>query len=662
MGQQSKTDSTRYKKKRRTITQIMPIITSGAQEFHLSHEEEDKLNEFQTITNFPEDEIPNIIKLLQNNGWNLEISLSRYFDNDWKESLNAPPVPSHPLASPPLPVDDNLNQALPLRPAANDFNPFPFIPQLRLISKLPLGFKEKYRMIGLQPTAKSSLSSTNPLIFMLMILPNLIFKLGSFIWSLLTMGLFKGKEEKANNVIGEGKYRICSIPKNPQYVEFNEIQKNKLKMIVDDFTALADEKKDNNSSLICWDLSFNEFLDVCKNEFKFGLIVLVGDLLGKTEEENEKLEGIEEISVDNESQQIDMNSQLFVDKILNDERIVQLLRSHSDDLIVYFGSVVELETWLIAKQLNLKYTPECLLIGNVMNGNGNVTKLSILSKLKVTTVKRFTKSFNSAVAKYQPELVISRNEKNELDLARQIKLSQEEAYENSLKQDQLKEQQKEMERQTMELMKRKEEMMKIEESYKHVKWLHSCLQILEDDYSKKPEGSEPQKMATLQIRTSQGTRLVRKFDSRATLHDIYINIGCHLFLDNHSLDLNEWTKSIVDKIKNLSDNDTVLCFKDREIIEDEIIDDANELRAIINEELIKWESQLIGNSEMHGDMETFELDFDFELVSPFPRFIVPTDKNMTVKEVTQLWPNGSLLVEKIAAAEEDEEEEEELEN
>ena len=49
----------------------MPIINHAGEEFHLSHEEEEKLNNFQGITNFPEDDLPLVIKLLQNHGWKL---------------------------------------------------------------------------------------------------------------------------------------------------------------------------------------------------------------------------------------------------------------------------------------------------------------------------------------------------------------------------------------------------------------------------------------------------------------------------------------------------------------------------------------------------------------------------------------------------------------
>ena len=242
-----------------------------------------------------------------------------------------------------------------------------------------------------------------------------------------------------------------------------------------------------------------------------------------------------------------------------------------------------------------KYTPECFIVGNVINGDGNVNKLSLLSRIKVNSSKRFQTTLKAVFDRFRPDMVVSRTERNELELARKIRQSQEEAYQNSLRKDQIKEQEKTIIREEKRLQELEEKMKKIKETYGKLKWLNECLLILEGDKNdllNSSSHSTEVKMATLQIRTAQGKRLIKKFDSQTTLHDIYINIGCHLFLNNHSLDIKEWSESIVDKIKELSEDGDVLCFADRDIVEEELISDTAEIKPIIQEELMKWETEM----------------------------------------------------------------------
>ncbi|CAL9737896.1 UBX domain-containing protein 2 [Monosporozyma servazzii] len=641
----------------------MPTITTADKEYHLSHEEEDKLNQFQAVTDFPEEELSLIIKLLRNHGWNLEAALSRYFDGNWKDNIGdvaspSPtimPIPSpsspRPTVSPTLPPYElsRSNSVTPLFQTRN------LIPSLPIINRLPADYKSKFQMVGLNNGKTQFVTHNKELldntqntqnIFYLIVLfiPHSIVKIFSILWSMISKVVHYGNGTGRIN-----KPKIFRLPKCPSQAE-NQIDLDSL--ITKQSKNGNDDITLSNVKEIVGDVHerkpFNELLDICEREFKFLLVILLGDL-----------EDIENN---------DINSKKFLNYVLGDDGVMRILRDYKENLLVYVGSVTEIEPWLVAKQLHVKYTPECFMIGNVLNSNGSVNgtiKLSVLNKLKITAPRRLQNSLKNVFDRYNGELVVSRTEKEDLRIAREIKHLQEQAYEESLLKDQLKEEQKQLKLQEMEKIKMEEitrqTQLKLKETYKHLNWLSNCIDILKEDVENYFGNSqqhannamEKGKYTTLQFRTSKGNRIIRKFVKDATLHSIYVNIGCHLYLQNNSLDTEEWTQSIVKKIQELGSDDSVLCFKDTELLMDEI--DTVGLDALIEEELTRLGK--LRDETGSRDTKPFEIEFNFELVSPFPRYRVPVEENVTVKEVSQLWPNGSLLVEDIIEEEEEDDDE-----
>lgn len=622
----------------------MPTITAENQEFHLSHEEEDKLNQFQSITNFPEADLPLIIRFLQNHSWNLEPALSRYFDDNWKESLSRlsadsvrtesnvmdiptgrTPSPSPPPRIPALAPRLEPNMLQQLQSARN------MVPSLPLVKKLPDNFRDRFKVVGLNHTDTIS-NSTNPLYIILLLLPKLLFKLVEFIFSIFTTGILNNS---SNN---RKKNKVCRVPKLP-ILEEDPINIDNISASKHDNGASAEKIKE---ILKGPRLSFNEALRQCEEQFKFLLIIMVGDVSSDVVDPDSK---VKEIGKD----MVDHNSKKLLTNILSDNGVLKVLDDYKDDVIIYLGSVLELEPWLVARDLNVKYTPECILVGNVLNSNGSMngtTRLSTLSKLRINSSRMFQNSLKVSIERYYSELIVSRTDKEELRFAREIKELQEQAYQDSLRKDRIKEKDRKIEAEKKAIEEKlrleREQHVKLNATLQNLKWLELCLDILNSDIDKATDTAN--KTATLQIRTSSGTRILKKFASEMTLHSVYCNVGCHLYLKNNSLDLDRWNKSIVLKIKELMENESVLCFKDTEIIEDEL--DLLGLKKIIEDEIQKWEAD---------DYNDFVLSFDFELVSPFPRYKLPSDKHTHVREVSQIWPNGSLLVEDIVESDSDDE-------
>ncbi|AMD21642.1 HFL214Wp [Eremothecium sinecaudum] len=596
----------------------MPVIRSGNQEFHLQHSEEEKLNQFQAVTTFPDDELPLIITLLQNHSWNLEPALSRYFDGDWKDNLSSQRIPSRDEHSSFTHISRGLGSQSSMAFMANDQS---FVPSLPVVTALPQNYKEKFQLVGLQPD-KSKFNS-NPILLILMLLPSFLVKLGinicTFLWQVITFGYGAG--------LSSGSQKVSIFP--TKFVGPERSVEDEITAILGDESQELLRLKTNSS--------YNAALKDCESKFKFLLIIILGDLTGET---------------------TDLNSQRFVKNILAERSTLEFLNEKKDELTIYLGTVYDKESWSVGKHMGVKYTPECYLVANVLNSNSSASsssltstpKMSVVGDIRIQSLKRFQRSLKFHMDKYTPELVVSRTEREELELERKIKQLQDEAYEESLRQDQIKEEKRRLEQEEIKLAKILREQVKYNakahNTLRHLFWLKASLLNLVE----KPQKNEnkaattSEKPAILQIRTSDGKRMVKTFPGSTPLRDLYVDIGCHLFLGEFSEDPTVLLKRLTDKLLAAASNNELLCFKSNS---DQDLSTIESIKLLLTEEYSKWDNS------GRDDQEQCESFIDFELVSSFPRYKIPLDNTLKIEGVSQIWPNGSLLVEYV-----DEEEEE----
>ena len=146
-------------------------------------------------------------------------------------------------------------------------------------------------------------------------------------------------------------------------------------------------------------------------------------------------------------------------------------------------------------------------------------------------------------------------------------------------------------------------------------------------------------------------RQIKKYSSSASLYSIYVSVGSHLYLNETDTDIHKIASAIQSKIHKLHEDNSVLCFKEDCFVEDEMLQKSGEeLTKSVEGELDNWKDLNGGESE---------IEFNFELVSPFPRYNVPIDKETAIVDCSQLWPNGNLLVEFFKEESDDEESDEE---
>lgn len=584
----------------------MPVIEHESQQFELSHMEEQKLNEFQMITSFPGEELPNVIKLLKNHSWQLEHALGRYFDGNWKDNLELAP------AEPPLAqqehqtnIDEIHAQMAPnfMMPHSN------LIPKLPIINRLPHDYKEKFQIVGLNNSKDHNAYSGNAVLVILMFLPNIILKVGiqvlSWIGLLLSYGL-------GLNLHRDKLAKAFEIPDRPNLERSpEEIKKDIYEVLGESAEGLLSLRSER---------SFNEIYDDCEANYKFMLLVFLGPVSG--EETNN-------------------SSRMFLEHILGHPSTISLLKKHKDRLEIYISTVNDPECWAITRQMKLKYSLECLMVANVLNGNGSVNgiqRMSLLSSLRVKTLRKFQDSLKSTLSRYTPELVVSLTEMHELDMARKIKEMQDHAYQESLQRDKVKQEQRKQSKLEEEQNRlrelREKEIAKMKKASYHLSMLKESLKLLNE------QACDPgEKLASIQIRTSDGNRIVRKFRASNSLRDIYLTIASHLYLDHHLTDKDSLFEAFINKIKKLCEDKEIPFFKDNDIFQDE-----DALRNYTLTDIEKMITKELGNISKDVD---YDIDFDFELVSPFPRCHIPDDADTELKSLIQLWPNGSLLVESL---------------
>ncbi|CDO92060.1 unnamed protein product [Kluyveromyces dobzhanskii CBS 2104] len=602
----------------------MPVIEHNDQRFELSHAEEQKLNEFQMITSFAADELSNVIKLLRNHSWQLEHALGRYFDGNWKENLDysAPHSPTaeqvaagdHQQAQTGSHFTDNQEADLPISSRIPNFleNPLGVVPKLPVVHRLPYNYKEKLKILTSRQNQVTDLYSKNSLLLTVLFLPNLLIKIGAHLFSWLDILISYAFKVNLNKPRTQYNWMIPNRPQEERQPK-------------DTFTDITEVCGDNAKDLLslCSTESYNQIFDECESKYKFMLLILLGPIAG--DEKN-----------------VCHSSKTFLTHFLCHPSTIELFKQHGDNLKIYIRTVNDPECWALSKQLKLKYSLECLLVANVhnrVNSNSGSQIMSLLAALKTKSLPRFQDSWKAAVRRYSPELVVSQTELNELEMARKIKELQDEAYQMSLNKDlekQLEREKQEKELKEMILSKsQKEESLKIKKlCYELTLLLHSLTAENED------ENVTKEKKSDILFRTSDGKRVVRKYKGTDTLRDIYIDIAAHLYLTaSESSTQPKTLDRIYEKLRNIYENPENSCIAEESDIKGKSLKffTITQLEAKLRKDL----------SRVSSKIQLKDVSFDFELISPFPRCSIPNDPSVFLQTRSELWPNGSLLVESL---------------
>lgn len=240
------------------------------------------------------------------------------------------------------------------------------------------------------------------------------------------------------------------------------------------------------------------------------------------------------------------------------------------------------------------------------------------------TASRLLPILTTSVGRTKSTLLHRRALKQEQMFARELRRQQEDAYTNSLKQDQLREEQQRVaimeseriERKRQQELKEKEKRRTGKEMWRL--WMAGELKRRGVVGMK----SEIGKTARVGLRMINGERIVQMFPGDFTLEQVYAFVECYDLLFPHK------------QPEGSEGSEGVTLRKSRE------------------------EQQLTGSSRQESSTtgegsrpEGYEHEFMFRLVVPYPRKVIDCGGTL-VKNESGLWPSGSIVVEEI---EEDEE-------
>ena len=622
-------------------------MSSAQDDTSLTERERDVLSQFREITSYNEvDEYAKVKRLLTVCNWNLETAIARYFDNDFPQLFDEIAAVSGTPSRTSTTTHGTLQEgydaifersSMPTPPsftAGLDLpdTTFPIntvttgasmgfgvgldraIREELLIPKLqramPISNRWKFRA-GLAPhDADRSVNVMGklftPLIFVLMFIPKLLLLVGYAL----------------NKVMGNcapGLFRILGLREEE-----------------DDFPAAPTCNVEDS-------FQFRDWMNVVAGEEAMKKVpIFEGEFNAAFEEAKSQLKWLCIVLINSKSS----SGERVVNELIVSDEFVQLVKEH--DIVLYVGDVSNPEAFEVGTTYNAYGLPYLALIANVSMTGYSHPEFSVICKYNRlnTHLKEGSKApagkvckrLNRILAKYEPQLVSQRYDKQEVDFARVLREQQDNAYQESLLRD--KERHETKRRQQEEEDSKLAEELRLKEEVKAntIKQKERIIKYINANYIRDIEGLQPCDYTKIQFRTQDGKRFIRAFTKDDTVNDVFMFVSAKQLID--------------EVIKNQClyeiDNDNADDSEDEEVFELKIEEDV----------LDYFEHYQFRYKYEDNEVATAESKFPFDLVSPMPRLKL-TPGTLALNQVKELWPNGSLLIEHVVDDEDEDEEEEE---
>lgn len=282
----------------------------------------------------------------------------------------------------------------------------------------------------------------------------------------------------------------------------------------------------------------------------------------------------------------------FVRQTLLSQDFVDFITDSRNNIVLWGGTVQDAEAYQVASALNVTRFPyTCLIV--------HTPSVSATAMSKVATIsgpvssQELIRKLQRAMTAQSEELDRVRRQRQEQQASRNLRQEQESAYERSLAQDREKARRRKEEeaaRAAAEKAEAEEVRRKAEHAQNLAQWRRWRVQSLhaEPDISVKDA-------VRVSIRMLDGQRVIRRFDPRAELEELYAFVECH----------------------------------------DLLADEASE--------------------KATDKPVSYEHEYGFRLVSPMPRTVYEIEKNVTIRE--RIGRSGNLIVESTSIEAEDDDDE-----
>lgn len=576
----------------------------------ISPEEQAVLDQFAEITNYDkETEGTKVARLLTVCNWNLETAIARYFDNDFPQlfdELQSQPPTSISSDSNYInninnnnnnndnENDINLRPPVPIPPvhsiSPNNFMlPYPddlFLPKLQ--RAMPINNKWKFQA-GLINSRKSTFKYKflTPIVFLLMLMPKVLLLLGYGLNK-----LFGNFAPKLFRILGL-REEDDDFPAQPFYNSIEDISTYDVNKYIE--TVINKE-----IDLPIFKGEFNDAFNEARSNLQWLCIVLFNS---KAIESSNKL----------------------INQVLTNESFVDFIKKNN--VVLYVGDVAYPEPFEVGQSYSAFGIPYLSLIANVSASGLTHPEFSIVCKYNKLlqnhpNTSKLCKRLNKIVEKYEPQLVTQRYDKQEADYSRYLREEQDNAYQESLLKDmeREREKQKKLEAEKERQEKERREALELQQAIEKRK--EYLIRYINDKYIRNTDDWQRGEFTTIQFRTHEGQRFIRKFSKDETTLDIFMFVSSKKLIEEFINDTEEE--------KELNSEDDVLSF------------------------LKKY------SFKFADDGKTIN-SFSFDLISPMPRLRLQPD-GKSLNELKEIWPNGSLLIEKNEDEEDSEGEEDEEDN
>ncbi|CUM46464.1 uncharacterized protein AC631_04714 [Debaryomyces fabryi] len=572
----------------------------------LSDERKDLISQFQTITGLgPEDEIENIHKLLRVNDWNLNNSISTYFDSKFAsvesqvissgfEALDNGDNSTH-LSHRAFSDRDNVMN-LQSQFALDSF--LPRLPKAHRISnnwQLDVGIHSSLKSAGSSADSKSLEQKKSPVTsiwLILLIIPKAVLQIIISIFRFLFGG--SGNRSRSVNRFPI-EFEYDNYDDSYSYLNWltSELNGESNRDInysdekFEDVMEKVEEVDKRNPSVLdnfnIIDSGFNEVHEKTQSNFTWLLVILVNN---------------------------NQEAQDFLQNLLTNDHFNRVFNKNDGifkETSIYLNNVEkDPESFEVGQTYKVKKLPYVMLVGNVSNNPSILSSMSIVYKSNIphafisngelaATIKKVLKNLHKLMDNFNAQLITQRIDKQEIEISRLLKQQQDDAYTESLEKDRLKRIQKENE---IRMKHDLEELVKLRESFLFSLIQTNWFETLNDS---------PAPKIKISIKLPNGKRIIEVILTSITVNDLHLYIELKIFV-------NDLINSTLNDCTN----------------EDEVFSYINSLQ--LPDEMIS----------VNDYVKKFA--FKFELIQPFPKKVFAST-NEPISSIPELKSGVSLLVE-----------------
>ncbi|CAH2353475.1 hypothetical protein CLIB1423_11S00518 [[Candida] railenensis] len=581
----------------------------------------DLIEQFRAVTGLAEDSDANITDLLTVNGWNLNNSISVYFDTGF-DSISAGVNPNQEYShqSPIEPSDDGntggvssgveehestLYHREDSRSVSNlqselfFDNYIPKLPKAPKISNhwhleigLNLSLIDSSRKEGLGAsedektlideksdgvsTSNASSPRTTTLWIILLFIPKSLLSILVSIFRYLFGGVAKKVGGSLNN-----------FPKRFNYSTYNPEKEDKLSISVPEPSPSR-----GTSSASVVSSSFNDAYSDSQSKYSWLLVILTNN---------------------------DRKSSQLAQSFLTNPEFGKL-----EDLTLYTNNIeTSREAFEVGKTYKVKKLPYVMLIGNVTNNPSIMSSMSIVYKSNIAlsslendekieaTVSKVYRGLSKVIEHFSPQLITKRIDQQEIEYSRIIKEQQDAAYIESLALDKKKKMEKEYQ-------------VKMEQDQQKLANLRKLFLLSRiqngwiEDVIKEDISSGNKDYVKVAIKLPKGKRIIEVFKKQISTIELYLFVELKLYIN--------------------------------ELVEDEENEEFND-----ENDVIMHSKGLDCTCELELSEYVAKFPFKFELIQPFPKKVIELVEEK-IGEVKELKNGGSLLFEWVEEDDDDEDE------